>query len=78
MDWRAAAKGTASWTSSPFVLEMAGAALLIAAFVLRQRVATDPLIPKVVFKSRNRVTAAVVSILVAVFVTGMIRVRLFP
>jgi EmrB/QacA subfamily drug resistance transporter len=59
------AKGTASWTSSPFVLEMAGAALLILAFVLRQRVATDPLIPKVVFQSRNRVTAAVVSILVA-------------
>jgi EmrB/QacA subfamily drug resistance transporter len=59
------AKGTASWTSSPFVLEMAGAALLIAAFVLRQRVAADPLIPKVVFQSRNRVTAAVVSILVA-------------
>ncbi len=59
------AKGAASWTSSPFVLEMAGAVLLLVAFVLRQRVATDPLIPKAVFQSRNRVTAAIVSILVA-------------
>ncbi|MFN8169101.1 MAG: MFS transporter [Candidatus Nanopelagicales bacterium] len=59
------AKGEAPWVSSPFLLEMAGAALLLLLFVLRQRVAADPLIPKAVFRSRNRVTAAVVSILVA-------------
>jgi EmrB/QacA subfamily drug resistance transporter len=59
------AKGAAPWTSSPFVLEMAGAALLLAAFVVRQRTASDPLIPPAVFQSRNRVTAAVVSVLLA-------------
>ncbi len=59
------AKGEASWTSEPFVVQMVVSALLLLAFALRQRFAADPLIPLAVFRSRNRVAAASVSVLVA-------------
>ncbi|HSR24582.1 MAG TPA: MFS transporter, partial [Candidatus Eisenbacteria bacterium] len=59
------AKGAASWGDPVFLGQMAVAAVLLVAFAVRQRLVADPLIPLEVFRSRNRVTAASVSVLVA-------------
>jgi EmrB/QacA subfamily drug resistance transporter len=59
------AKGEASWGSPGFLGQMAVAVLLLVVFAVRQRRVQDPLIPLEVFRSRNRVTAASVSVLVA-------------
>jgi hypothetical protein len=59
------AKGEAPWGDPVFVGQMLVALALLVAFAIRQRTATDPLIPLAVFRSRNRVTAAATSTLVA-------------
>jgi EmrB/QacA subfamily drug resistance transporter len=45
--------GAQGWTSALTLIELGVAAALLVAFVARQRVATDPLIPTVLLKMRN-------------------------
>ncbi|WP_433831173.1 MFS transporter [Actinoplanes sp. CA-015351] len=68
----ATVRGSAQgWASPLTIIEYALAALLIVAFVLRQRRAADPLLPTVLFSRRNVVVGNIIFTLVGTVLISM-------
>jgi EmrB/QacA subfamily drug resistance transporter len=58
------------WTSTPFLVALAISALLLTAFVLRQRHSRHPLVPLSIFRSGTLAAGDVVTMLVGAWIAG--------
>jgi EmrB/QacA subfamily drug resistance transporter len=64
----------AGWTSTPFLGALTASALLLTAFVLRQRHSSHPLVPLSIFRSGTLAAGDVVTLLVGAWIAGEVLV----